>query len=440
MVLPTAAHVVFVGGFRAPCSGAASLRRYIVTANITAAAATAPKAPLVRSFCCSETDLQRHGLNRKDLLLASGLSRRGGMQQVQQQKQQLRWLCANAAASGRAAAAAELPLAKVLWQQRCFLRRSFSLQQRGKHSNAAQQEDPLPAAAAAEAVPAAAAAQPSQPSELSAGVHEAPELPPQYRAGFAAQPPPPPPPPTRRWRTWMKVLVFVVISVSPVVAAVLLFKSLLVQRQEQQTEAARAAAEEDAALKTAQQIVANSLSCICIAGGAKDNRIVSTSVDPHLPESRVLRLPTKNLVKGMENNSLTYLVAGERSSFSLPFNFIHFAVSASSDLFEQFKAGNPLSLLYVDTSTGDSVLLTGVAAVVDLDPYRTHYWRSSWSSSIPGGRTSADYKLVKFVPNSIAIDLGLRGPAKWRPIRLSRLITQENIQWKLDNAPPALIS
>lgn len=42
---------------------------------------------------------------------------------------------------------------------------------------------------------------------------------------------------------------------------------------------------------------------------------------------------------------------GERSSFSLPFNFIHFAVSASSDLFEQFKAGNPLSLLYVDTST-----------------------------------------------------------------------------------------
>lgn len=57
-----------------------------------------------------------------------------------------------------------------------------------------------------------------------------------------------------------------------------------------------------------------------------------------------------------------------------------------------------------------------------------------------GGRTSADYKLVKFVPNSIAIDLGLRGPAKWRPIRLSRLITQENIQWKLDNAPPALIS
>lgn len=189
MVLPTAAHVVFVGGFRAPCSGAASLRRYIVTANITAAAATAPKAPLVRSFCCSETDLQRHGLNRKDLLLASGLSRRGGMQQVQQQKQQLRWLCANAAASGRAAAAAELPLAKVLWQQRCFLRRSFSLQQRGKHSNAAQQEDPLPAAAAAEAVPAAAAAQPSQPSELSAGVHEAPELPPQYRAGFAAQPP-----------------------------------------------------------------------------------------------------------------------------------------------------------------------------------------------------------------------------------------------------------
>lgn len=30
------------------------------------------------------------------------------------------------------------------------------------------------------------------------------------------------------------------------------------------------------------------------------------------------------------------------------------------------------------------MLLTGVAAVVDLDPYRTHYWRSSWSSSIPG--------------------------------------------------------
>lgn len=43
----------------------------------------------------------------------------------------------------------------------------------------------------------------------------------------------------------------------------------------------------------------------------------AASVDPHLPESRVLRLPTKNLVKGMENNSLTYLVAGGVKLFSV---------------------------------------------------------------------------------------------------------------------------
>ena len=53
-----------------------------------------------------------------------------------------------------------------------------------------------------------------------------------------------------------------------------------------------------------------------------------------------------------------------------------------------------------------------------------------------GGESSPDYKLIKFVPGSMAIDLGARGPDRWTPIKLSRIITENNIYWALDEKRP----
>lgn len=229
----------------------------------------------------------------------------------------------------------------------------------------------------------------------------------------------------------MKVALFAAISSSPFVAAALLFKSLLREKQQQQESAAHAAADAESALKAAQEIVAASPVCICIAGSSKGGRVCSTAVDPHLPESRVLRLPSAEVVKGVANNALTNLLAGQRSSFSLPFNFVHFALGAASELLARLSAGEPLSLLYIDRSTGDSVLLTGIAAVVEAPAYRSHYWRASWGFSLPGGPASADYKLIKFVPSAISVDLAARGPSRWAPITLTRVIAEDSISWEL---------
>ncbi|XP_026192512.1 uncharacterized protein LOC34622959 [Cyclospora cayetanensis] len=280
--------------------------------------------------------------------------------------------------------------------------------------------------------PAAAAGdEHSQSTEF--GLLSTSEAPLPLRAAFAAQPSPSEPPPKRRWGPWLKVSLFGIISVSPFVGAAFLFKSLMQQRQEEQATAMLAAADTETALRTAQQLVSRATTCVCIAGGAKGGRIISTAVEPHLPETRVLRLPTKDVIEGIPNNALTYLLAGERGSFSLPFNFVHFGISASSALLSKVTAGESLALLYVDSTSGGSVLLTGVAAVLDLPAYKAHYWRNCWEPTLPGGSSSPDYKLIKFVPSSIAIDLPSRGKAKWKPIKLSRIITEESIYWALDD-------
>lgn len=106
-------------------------------------------------------------------------------------------------------------------------------------------------------------------------------------------------------------------------------------------------------------------------------------VEPHLPESRVLRLPEKDVIEGIPNNHLTdiftgkesprvpggdfkfyhcetdtitsalsfALCAAERSAFAVPFNFIHFAVSKQSEICRRLSDGEAISLLYFNTAT-----------------------------------------------------------------------------------------
>ena len=49
--------------------------------------------------------------------------------------------------------------------------------------------------------------------------------------------------------------------------------------------------------------------------------------------------------------SYLFISAGERSAFSLPFNFIHFALSADSQVYRQLQQGHPVALLYIDANT-----------------------------------------------------------------------------------------
>ncbi|OEH74988.1 hypothetical protein cyc_06893 [Cyclospora cayetanensis] len=206
-----------------------------------------------------------------------------------------------------------------------------------------------------------------------------------------------------------------------------------------------AAADTETALRTAQQLVSRATTCVCIAGGAKGGRIIS-SVDGLSvslcgipcslvcePLHRVHRKPFLAACVMRLAPSVLNTVVCERGSFSLPFNFVHFGISASSALLSKVTAGESLALLYVDSTSGGSVLLTGVAAVLDLPAYKAHYWRNCWEPTLPGGSSSPDYKLIKFVPSSIAIDLPSRGKAKWKPIKLSRIITEESIYWALDD-------
>lgn len=49
-----------------------------------------------------------------------------------------------------------------------------------------------------------------------------------------------------------------------------------------------------------------------------------------------------------------------------------------------------------------------------------------------GGPASPNYKLIKFVPSAISVDLAARGASRWTPITLSRLIAEDSISWVLD--------
>ncbi|KAL8454778.1 hypothetical protein Emag_001311 [Eimeria magna] len=355
----------------------------------------------------------------------------------------------------------------VLLEQRRHLHRSTCLLHPGKQQQEQQQQQQGDAAEAAtgaavdgftaakETVEAASAGVSHQPSQD-------PQAPLQLRAAFAPQPavrlvpaaaaasvvaaatvavaaerteapvPRRPPEERRRWSTWWKVSLFVLGAASPFVAAAVIFRALLQQRQQQHELAQLATADVEEALKAAQRVVVGGATCILISASESDNRIFAGRVDPHLPESRVLRLPKEEVIPGVPNNAVTHLIAGRRSPVSLPFNFVHFSLKATSAVARQIREGQKLllALLYVDPHSGDSVMLSGVAAAVDASAYKSYYWKTSWGAVFPGGSMSPDYELVKFVPSSVSIDLSAAGA----PIRLSRVVTDDSIFWAFENA------
>ncbi|KAL8454427.1 hypothetical protein Emed_000148 [Eimeria media] len=380
----------------------------------------------------------------------------------------------------------------VLLEQRRQLHRSHYLLHPGKQQQ--QQQGDAAEAAPSAAVDGATAAKETVEA-ASAGVSPLPsqdsQAPLQLRAAFAPQPPKRPPEERRRWSTWWKVCLFLLGTASPFVAAAVIFRALLQQRQQQHEVAQLATADVEEALKAAQrrafysqwsavnvpaaqlksccwsaltvaaaaaaaagcfpgyqrrrqaegdelfvglllQVVVGGATCILLSASESSNRFLAGRVDPHLPETRVLRLPKEEVISGIPNNALTHLIAGRRSPVSLPFNFVHLPLRATSEVARQIKEGQKLqlALLYVDPHSGDSVMLSGVAAAVDVSAYKSYYWKTSWGALFPGGSMSPDYELIKFVPSSISIDLSAAGA----PIRLSRVVTEDSIFWAFENA------
>ncbi|KAL8269654.1 hypothetical protein Esti_006409 [Eimeria stiedai] len=367
----------------------------------------------------------------------------------------------------------------VLLQQRRQLQRSNYLLHPAKQHHQ-QQRDAAEAApgaavsgvvAAKNTVKEASVAMCSLPSEGS-------QAPLQLGAAFAPQPPRRAFEERRRWSPWWKVCLFVLGIASPFAAAAAAFRALLHQREQQHEVAQLAAADVEEALKAAQRrflltllchscccctaqvlllvvlvsfpypppapaaaaasspktfrVVVGGSTCILFCASESDKRILAGRVDPHLPETRVLRLPKEEVITGIPNNALTHLIAGRRSPVALPFNFVHFPLSASTAVARQVKEGHNLllALLYVDPHSGDSVMLSGVAAAVDAVAYKSYYWKTSWGALFPGGSVSADYELIKFVPSSISIDLSAAGA----PIRLFRVVNEDSIFWAFEGA------
>ncbi|EPT28984.1 hypothetical protein TGME49_230910 [Toxoplasma gondii ME49] len=255
-----------------------------------------------------------------------------------------------------------------------------------------------------------------------------------------------------RARRLRGVLLFLACMCLPVAAAAAIFKAAVSFRTQEAAEALRALNDEDTVLRAAMDVVSGGSLCFCLPVDS-DGAVQQTAVlEPHLPESRLLKLPDKDVIDGIRNNALTDLFVGKLSEFSLPFNFIHFGVPRSGALYKtlmahpkQEKNASPktptLSLLYVQRSSGSSVLLSGFAVAISAPEYRRHYWRNVWSIAIPEGEKSQEYVLLKFVPVSLQLHLPAAcGSPQAGPegaVTLRRFVSDSEVKWVFSSPPQA---
>ncbi|KEP63806.1 UNVERIFIED_CONTAM: hypothetical protein HHA_230910 [Hammondia hammondi] len=259
-------------------------------------------------------------------------------------------------------------------------------------------------------------------------------------------------PGSRRARRLRGVLLLLACTCLPVAAAAAIFKAAITFRTQEVEEALHALKDEDTVLRAAMDVVSGGSLCFCLPVDS-DGAVEQTALlEPHLPESRLLKLPDKDVIAGIRNNSLTDLFVGKLSEFSLPFNFIHFALPRSGTLYKKLVAHPKqeknsssktptLSLLYVQRSSGSSVLLSGFAVAISAPEYRRHYWRNVWSMAIPEGEKSQEYVLLKFVPVSLQLHLPAAcGSPQAGPegaVTLRRFVSDSEVKWVFSSPPQA---
>ncbi|CBZ53343.1 conserved hypothetical protein [Neospora caninum Liverpool] len=246
------------------------------------------------------------------------------------------------------------------------------------------------------------------------------------------------------------VLLFLACTCLPVATAAAIFKAAIAFKTQEREDALQALQDEESVLRAAMDVVAGGSLCFCLPVDS-DGEVAHTALlEPHLPESGLLKLPDKDVIPGIRNNSLTDLFVGKQSEFSLPFNFIHFALHRSGSLYRTFmshpspKDSSPLrtptlSLLYVQRSSGASVLLSGFAVPITAPEYRRHYWRNAWAVAIPEGENSAEYVLMKFVPVSLQLHLpaacGAPQAGPEGAVTLRRFVSDSEVKWIFSVSP-----
>ncbi|PFH38693.1 hypothetical protein BESB_010350 [Besnoitia besnoiti] len=309
-----------------------------------------------------------------------------------------------------------------------------------------------------------AAAAPLSPSQHSA--HDViAEL---SQAGRFPRPPAPENAPSGGRARLRGVLLFLAATCLPVVTAAAMFKAAISLKKQERDEAVQALQDEESILRAAMDVVSGGARCFCLPVDSDGELKATIPLEPHLPESGLLRLPEKDVIPGVRNNALTDLFVAKQSEFSLPFNFIHFALHRSGAVYKTLTSHptqgtdskNPkekasgksktdgattshaaLSLLYVQPSRGASVLLSGFAVSVTAPEYRRHYWKNTWAATIPGGETSKDYVLMKFVPVSLQLHLpaacGAPCAGPEGAVSLRRFVSDTEVKWIFASPPAA---
>jgi len=80
---------------------------------------------------------------------------------------------------------------------------------------------------------------------------------------------------------------------------------------------------------------------------------------------------------------------------------MYFGASPRSRKVQELCKQPKVSLAFYDQQQAAYVTLLGAAATTDDPVLRQKYWRANWNDLFPGGPESADYTLIKFVPERI---------------------------------------
>lgn len=181
-------------------------------------------------------------------------------------------------------------------------------------------------------------------------------------------------PPARGFRGYKPLAVFLLCNALPLAAAVWYMRTAVERKKTEETELQTTAD----VLREASAVVRTSGAVFCLSvGGA----IEAQKVEPHFPEKGTVRLSEAlDSFPALQNVSAAQEVLAERPGGNSPFQVVHFAVSGDSALIRRMSEDERrVSLLYHSPSRGKSLVLQGMAVLVDDPGLQQYYWKSRWA-------------------------------------------------------------
>lgn len=131
---------------------------------------------------------------------------------------------------------------------------------------------------------------------------------------------------------------------------------------------------------------------------------------PHAPESSVLVFTSDDVVNNIDHSIPGTAVifdaitaSRQKSDDDVALNFVHFGVSATSELGKRLVNGKDrrATLIYTGGPISDVALsLVGDAVVIEDERVKRYYWRDRWNAFLK----KPQYLLVKFVPSEVTVN------------------------------------